>query len=178
MTAHTDLDAREALAERLVDDTTHALEMLSIYLGLELGLYQALNGLGAATEAEIAAATAIAPRYAREWLEQQAAAGYLACNDPERPAEQRRYLLPAFTAPGDPVERFMYGWSVLHCLPATMAERPMEATGTVLRVPNRCTLGRRGGLRRVRGPTRRQPLLALLPDARLSSHCRRCKPSR
>jgi hypothetical protein len=23
----------------------------------------------------------------------------------------------AFTAPGDPVERFMYGWSVLHCLP-------------------------------------------------------------
>jgi hypothetical protein len=41
----------------------------------------------------------------------------------------------AFTAPGDPVERFMYGWSVLHCLPATMAERPMEATGTVLRVP-------------------------------------------
>ena len=40
MTAHTDLDAREALAERLVDDTTHALEMLSVYLGLELALYQ------------------------------------------------------------------------------------------------------------------------------------------
>jgi hypothetical protein len=29
---------------------------------------------------------AIAPRYAREWLEQQAAAGHLACDDPERPA--------------------------------------------------------------------------------------------
>jgi hypothetical protein len=54
MTAHTDLDAREALAERLVDDTTHALEMPSIYLGLELGLYQALDGLGAA--ATVAAA--------------------------------------------------------------------------------------------------------------------------
>jgi ubiquinone/menaquinone biosynthesis C-methylase UbiE len=39
----------------------------------------------------------------------------------------------AFTAPSDPVERFTYGWSVLHCLPATMAERPVEATGTVLR---------------------------------------------
>jgi hypothetical protein len=36
-------------------------------------------------------------------------------------------------APHEPVERFMYGWSVLHCLPATMAERPVEATGTVLR---------------------------------------------
>jgi hypothetical protein len=41
----------------------------------------------------------------------------------------------AFTAPGDPVERSMYGWSVLHCLPATLAERPVEATGTVLRAP-------------------------------------------
>jgi hypothetical protein len=41
----------------------------------------------------------------------------------------------AFTTPADPVERFMYGWSVLHCLPATLAERPVEATGTVLRAP-------------------------------------------
>jgi ubiquinone/menaquinone biosynthesis C-methylase UbiE len=41
----------------------------------------------------------------------------------------------AFTAPGDPVERFMYGWSVLHCLPATLAEHPAEAAGTVLRAP-------------------------------------------
>jgi hypothetical protein len=29
----------------------------------------------------------------------------------------------------------MYGWSVLHCLPATMAEHPTIATGTVLRPP-------------------------------------------
>jgi SAM-dependent methyltransferase len=94
MTAPADLDAREALAERLVDHTTHALETLSIYLGLELGLYQALNDLGAATEAEVAAHAGVAPRYAREWLEQQAVTGYLACDDPERPAEQRRYRLP------------------------------------------------------------------------------------
>jgi hypothetical protein len=40
MTAPTDLDVREALAERLLDDTTHVLEMLSVYLGLELGLYR------------------------------------------------------------------------------------------------------------------------------------------
>ena len=40
-----------------------------------------------------------------------------------------------FTAPGDPTERLMYGWSILHCLPATMAEGPVEATGTVLRAP-------------------------------------------
>jgi ubiquinone/menaquinone biosynthesis C-methylase UbiE len=38
-----------------------------------------------------------------------------------------------FTAPGDEVERFMYTFSVLHCLPATMAESTAVANGTVLR---------------------------------------------
>jgi SAM-dependent methyltransferase len=95
MTTRTDLDAREALAERLVDDTTHALETLSVYLGMELGLYQALTELGPATEVEVAAHAGVAPRYAREWLEQQATAGYLACDDPARPPERRRYRLPA-----------------------------------------------------------------------------------
>jgi SAM-dependent methyltransferase len=41
----------------------------------------------------------------------------------------------SFTAPGDATERLMYGWSILHCLPATLAENPVEATGTVLRAP-------------------------------------------
>jgi SAM-dependent methyltransferase len=70
------------------------LETLGVHLGLELGLYQALADLGAATEAEVASHAGVAPRYAREWLEQQAAAGYLACDDPTRPPEQRRYRLP------------------------------------------------------------------------------------
>ncbi len=38
-----------------------------------------------------------------------------------------------FVAPGDDVERYMYGFSILHCLPAGMAEAPSEATGTVMR---------------------------------------------
>lgn len=39
----------------------------------------------------------------------------------------------SFGAIGDPVERFMYGASVLHCLPAGMAEQPSVGTGTVMR---------------------------------------------
>jgi ubiquinone/menaquinone biosynthesis C-methylase UbiE len=39
----------------------------------------------------------------------------------------------AFTAPGDEVERLLYGWSVLHCLPVGMSEQPSAATGTVMR---------------------------------------------
>jgi SAM-dependent methyltransferase len=89
------VDAREALAERLVDDVTRSLETLSVYLGLELGLYQTLSDLEPATEAEVAARASIALRYAREWLEQQATAGYIVCDDPTRRAEERRYRLPA-----------------------------------------------------------------------------------
>jgi hypothetical protein len=39
----------------------------------------------------------------------------------------------AFHAPGDEVERTMYGWSVTHCLPSAMAEEPSAAIGTVMR---------------------------------------------
>jgi protein-L-isoaspartate O-methyltransferase len=44
----------------------------------------------------------------------------------ERVAEQ-------FTAPGDDLERFMYGFSVLVCLPNSMAESPSVGTGTAMR---------------------------------------------
>jgi ubiquinone/menaquinone biosynthesis C-methylase UbiE len=38
-----------------------------------------------------------------------------------------------FAAPADELDRFNYGWSILHCLPASRAESPSAATGTVLR---------------------------------------------
>lgn len=38
-----------------------------------------------------------------------------------------------FTAPGDEIERLMYGWSVLHCLPVGMADQPSAGTGTAMR---------------------------------------------
>ena len=38
-----------------------------------------------------------------------------------------------FTAPGDEIERLCYGFSILHCLPVGMAERPSAGTGTVMR---------------------------------------------
>jgi SAM-dependent methyltransferase len=38
-----------------------------------------------------------------------------------------------FTAPGDAIERFNYGWSALHCLPVGLADPPATGTGTVMR---------------------------------------------
>jgi 2-polyprenyl-3-methyl-5-hydroxy-6-metoxy-1,4-benzoquinol methylase len=39
----------------------------------------------------------------------------------------------SFSAPGDELERFMYGWSVLHCLPVGRVDPPALGTGTVMR---------------------------------------------
>jgi ubiquinone/menaquinone biosynthesis C-methylase UbiE len=39
----------------------------------------------------------------------------------------------AFTAPGDELERFYYGFSILHCLPVGMVGERAAGTGTVMR---------------------------------------------
>ena len=39
----------------------------------------------------------------------------------------------AFAAPGDDLERFMYGWSITTCLPDGRSRSPSVATGTVMR---------------------------------------------
>src|SRR5262245_43067216 len=85
-------EARDLLAERLVDSAVPALELFSVHLGLELGLYGAFDG--GLTESDLAVRAAIAPRYAREWLEQQVVAGIVDCDDPSVPAAERVYRLP------------------------------------------------------------------------------------
>lgn len=52
MTIEPDGDARrDALATRLFEATLGALELLSVHLGLDLGLYEALRAGGPATPA-------------------------------------------------------------------------------------------------------------------------------
>jgi 2-polyprenyl-3-methyl-5-hydroxy-6-metoxy-1,4-benzoquinol methylase len=72
---------RDALAERLFDSSRAALDLFCIYLGDRLGLYRALAGRGPTTPDELAKAAGIHPRYAREWLEQQAVGGVLEVAD-------------------------------------------------------------------------------------------------
>jgi 2-polyprenyl-3-methyl-5-hydroxy-6-metoxy-1,4-benzoquinol methylase len=38
-----------------------------------------------------------------------------------------------FTAPGDEMERLLYGFSILHCLPVGMVDQPSAGTGTAMR---------------------------------------------
>ena len=91
----TAVAAEDALTSRLLQYTIHALELFGVYLGKELGLYAALKSGGPATAGGLARETGIAPRYAREWLEQQAVAGVIEVEDATAPPEERRYFLPA-----------------------------------------------------------------------------------
>ena len=85
----------EELVGRLFLGGVAAFELLTIHLGTELGLYDALEGSGGCTAPGLAAASGIDARYAREWLEQQAAAGIVEVDDPEAPEDERVFRLPA-----------------------------------------------------------------------------------
>ncbi len=87
--------AAQALALRLFRAMLATQESFTAYLGVKLGLYQALHEAGTATAGQLAGRAGLAPRYVREWLEQQAAAGMVAVDDPARPPELRVYRLPA-----------------------------------------------------------------------------------
>jgi len=69
-------------------------ELLNVYVGDRLGLYGLLADGRTVTSSELANAAGIHERYAREWLEQQAAAGVLEVDDSDADASDRRYSLP------------------------------------------------------------------------------------
>jgi hypothetical protein len=103
-------EAGNAFDERLIESATGALEIFSIYLGRRLGLYQAIADAGSVTESELAEKAGIADRYAREWLEQQAVAGFLTVTQLSTEPATRRYGLTDeqesfLVRPDDP---FMY----------------------------------------------------------------------
>ena len=81
------------LAGRLFEAGLGAFELVTVALGDRLGLYRALAEHGPATAAEMGATARVDARYAREWCEQQAAAGLVAVDDPGRAPEDRRYAL-------------------------------------------------------------------------------------
>src|SRR4029453_16555900 len=83
----------EAFAGSLFMAGLAALELANIELGVRLGLYEALAGAGAVTSGGRAHGCAIAERYAREWLEQQAVAGVLDVEDVTAGPTERRFTL-------------------------------------------------------------------------------------
>lgn len=90
---------RDALAGRLFEAAMATADVLSVYLGDKLGLYRALATGGSMTAGQLAQRTDTHGRYIREWLEQQAATGFLDAEDGDTSngvdeAEARRFTLP------------------------------------------------------------------------------------
>ena len=105
----------EQNAHRLLGAMTGAATTAMVAVGDQLGLYRALADGGPATQDELAARTGTAARYLREWLSQQAAAGFLAYREGDGryalTAEAAAVLAdeasPAFLAGGATITR---GW--------------------------------------------------------------------
>jgi SAM-dependent methyltransferase len=79
----------EQFVFRAVEEVGATLNTALVVMGDRLGLYKALDGAGGLTPSELAERTGTAERYVREWLNGQAAGGYVTY-DPE----SGRYELP------------------------------------------------------------------------------------
>ena len=84
----------DEITGRIFSSLIDAVEVFCIYVGDKLGFYRTLYEGGPATPAELAARAGTNERYTREWLEQQATAGYLAVDNPTAAAGDRRFRLP------------------------------------------------------------------------------------
>src|SRR6202045_1111367 len=79
----------EAFVFRAVEEVGATLNTALVVMGDRLGLYRAMAGAGPLTPAELAERCNVSERYTREWLNAQAAGGYV-----EYQAETGRYILP------------------------------------------------------------------------------------
>ena len=84
-----DMDKLMAFVFKAVDEVGATLNTALVVLGDKLGYYRALAGAGPTTPAQLARATGTDEHYAREWLNAQAAGGYLTYD-----ADSSTYTLP------------------------------------------------------------------------------------
>jgi SAM-dependent methyltransferase len=84
-----DMAKLEAFVFKAVDEVGATLNTALVVMGDRLGLYRAMAGAGPLTPKELAERTDTAERYVREWLNAQAAGGYV-----EYDPDSGRYTLP------------------------------------------------------------------------------------
>jgi SAM-dependent methyltransferase len=84
-----DPEKLHAFVFRAVEEVGATLNAALVVMGDRLGLYRAMAGAGPLTPTELAQKTGTAERYVREWLNAQAAGGYV-----EYEADSGRYVLP------------------------------------------------------------------------------------
>ena len=110
---------------KVVTDCAATVSLTLAVIGDQLGLYRALADGGPATSAELAERAHVSERYTREWLINQASAGYLAYD-----AQAGRYALPAEQAVAllDQDSPFYVGGALMIALAMTKAEPRIRET--------------------------------------------------
>ncbi|MBF6569610.1 MAG: class I SAM-dependent methyltransferase [Candidatus Binataceae bacterium] len=91
-----------ALVGKMVADLGAAAGAALVVIGDKLGLYRAIAEAGSVTPVELAARTGTAERYVREWLAQQAAAGYVEFDAPAGRYSMTTEQELAFVVEGSP----------------------------------------------------------------------------
>jgi len=86
---------RDRFVESMMTTVSEGLKAYTVYIGDQLGYYEALREGQWSTPAELAECTGTHERYAREWLEQQTVNGLLEVEDASVPGKQRRFRLCA-----------------------------------------------------------------------------------
>lgn len=82
-------DPTNAMVDRILESAAGATDLIAIAIGDRLGYYTAMTEHGSCTDAELAHYTGTSRRYAQEWLEQQAVAGFAVVDD----SADRRFAL-------------------------------------------------------------------------------------
>ncbi len=131
----TAFDAEKAgmFLHKVVTDCAATVSLTLAVIGDQLGLYRAMAGAGPLTSTELAHRTATHERYVREWLINQAAAGYIAY-DPD----SAKFFLPEEQAVAllNEENPFYVGGALMIALAMTKAEpriREIFQTGQGMR---------------------------------------------
>ena len=123
MNAEPDMEKVQALAGKVIGDVAGAMGVFMAYLGDQAGVYAAIEEAGPVTIEKLAKRTALNPKYLREWLGANAAAGYVTYD----PAKETFSLSPeqaiVFAREGHPA--CMQGF--FEALMAQMGTHPQAA---------------------------------------------------
>ncbi len=85
---------RDEFVDKLFNSAVSTFQLFSVFIGDQLGYYRELANNEDLTSVELAARTNTQERYAREWLEQQAAACVLTVDDEAQSPDRRKFHLP------------------------------------------------------------------------------------
>ena len=102
MSEQIDMAQVEQMAGKVVGDVAGAISLFMAYLGDQAGVFEALDGAGRLSVAELALRTGLNPKYLHEWLGSVSAAGYVTFH----PEDETFSLAPeqalVFTREGQP----------------------------------------------------------------------------